>query len=192
MSYIRWRPTIGDPSFMGWFTVWAYGAAAVLAAWAAKRTRADHMIEGGPRVRTLWIGVTLLLAFLCLNKQLDLQSLLTDIGRAIAKAQGWYGERRAAQRLFVFSVLGGSAIFAAWFSWRFRFFWLDHGLLVAGLLFLLTFVAVRAVSFHHVDRFLATGLSGVRMNWALELTGIFLVAAAAVREIWRSRAHRPD
>lgn len=172
---------------MGWFTVWAYGLTAVLAGWTAKQTSEDRVSEDGPRVKTVWIAVTVLLAFLCVNKQLDLQSLLTDIGRAFARTQGWYGERRAVQKLFVIGVLAGAGTFAVWSTWRFRYFWLHHGLLLSGLLFLLTFVAVRAVSFHHVDQFLKTRLSGVKMNWVLELTGIFLVAAAAVRELWRSR-----
>jgi hypothetical protein len=177
---------------MGWFTVWAYGLTAVLAGWTAKRTGADRVIEDGPKVKTVWIAVTLLLAFLCVNKQLDLQSLVTDIGRALAKTQGWYGERREVQRLFVLGVLTAAGAFAAWFTWRFRYFWLHHGLLVTGLFFLLTFIAVRAVSFHHVDQFLKTRFSGVKMNWVLELTGIFLVAAAAVREMWRGRTDTPE
>ena len=46
----------------------------------------------------------------------------------------------------------------------------------------MTFIAVRAVSFHHVDVFLKSAVGGVRMNWALELGGIFLIGLAAVRE----------
>ena len=170
---------------MGWFTVWAYGLAAVLAAWAAKKTRRDCVVEGGPKVRTVWIGVSILLAFLCLNKQLDLQSLLTDIGRVISRSQGWYDERREFQRWFVLGILAVSGILAVWFICRFRFFWVSHGLLVTGLFFLLTFIVVRAVSFHHIDQFLKIRPAGIKMNWLLELTGIFLVALAAAREITR-------
>jgi hypothetical protein len=57
-----------------------------------------------------------------------------------------------------------------------------HKLLAAGSLFLLTFIVVRAISFHHVDEFLRTKILGFKMNWALELTGIFLVSLAAARE----------
>jgi hypothetical protein len=55
-------------------------------------------------------------------------------------------------------------------------------LLGTGLAFLLTFVVVRAISFHHVDQFLGWQLAGVTMNRLLELTGIALVLAAALRE----------
>ena len=83
--------------------------------------------------------------------------------------------------LFVAFVLAGSAAFSYWSLWRFREFWNAHRLLAGGMLFLLTFIAVRAISFHHVDRFIGTAVLGIRMNWVFELTGIFLVGLAAAR-----------
>jgi hypothetical protein len=50
-----------------------------------------------------------------------------------------------------------------------------------GLGFLMTFVAVRAASFHHVDQWLRHGV--VRLNWALELGGIALIAFSAWQQI---------
>lgn len=173
---IKWRPEIGDPTFMGWFTVAAYFVAALFAWRAAK-----HSING----KKLWYAVAALMAFLCLNKQFDLQSLFTDIGREIARHDGWYGERRKVQKLFVLAVLAGSGLFGCWFAWRFRTFLIGHKLLAFGLLFLLTFIVVRAISFHHVDVFLKGGIAGVRWNWLLELTGIFLVAIAAYNDTAR-------
>jgi hypothetical protein len=191
-SSIRWRPAIGDPTFMGWFTVCAYGATAVLAMWAAwlSARGSGGLPEGVPKGRSIWISISLLMVFLCLNKQLDLQSLFTDIGRVMAKSQGWYEERRQFQKFFVIGVLAISGTFGFWVTLRFRAFWLGHGLLLAGLFFLLTFIVVRAISFHHVDEFLRTPLVGIRMNWLLELTGISLVALAAAREIRRSALRR--
>ena len=52
----------------------------------------------------------------------------------------------------------------------------------SGVLFLVTFLVIRAVSFHHFDSFLKVKLAGVKMNWALELGGIFLIGLAAARE----------
>lgn len=172
---------------MGWFTVFAYAVAALLVGFAALKNRRQE--EGSERRKghTIWLGTSILFVLLCLNKQLDLQSLATDVARVFSKSQGWYGERRAVQRVFVLGVLGAAGTFALWFALRFRVFWLKHALLVTGLFFTLTFIVVRAVSFHHVDEFLGSRLAGVRMNWLLELTGIFLVALAAAREIRRDR-----
>jgi len=185
LSEIRWRPQIGDPTFMGWLTVVAYGLAAVACLFVVICAPAEHGSQKGLKPRTLWIAVTMLMTFLCINKQLDLQSLLTDIGRVIARHQGWYGERRSFQKWFVLGVLLSSAFLALGLGWRFRHFWILYPLLFSGLVFLLTFIVVRAISFHHVDMFLRTRLAGMKMNWILELTGIFLVLLAALREFAR-------
>lgn len=177
---------------MGWFTVWAYGMAAVLAAWTAKKTGRHLVVERRPKVRMIWIGTAILMAFLCINKQLDLQSLLTDIGRVISKSEGWYGERREVQRWFVLGLPALAGAFAVWFAFRFRSFWVSHTLLVSGLFLLLTFIVVRAISFHHVDEILRIQMVGMRVNWLLELTGIFLVALAAAREIWNPSRSEVD
>lgn len=171
LNEFRWRPEIGDPSFMGWFTVAAYAVGAILAArqWFQRR-------DG------IWLAVALGMALLCVNKQFDLQSLFTDIGRVASHHMGWYEERRRFQKWFVLGVLAGAGIFGGFFIWRFNAFWLRHKLLSAGVFFLLTFILIRAISFHHFDMFLKARLAGVKMNWALELGGIFLVSLAAVRE----------
>jgi len=174
---IKWRPEIGDPSFLGWFTVAAYALAAGLA-WRAWAKRGARKRKDG----TVWLAVALLMTALCLNKQFDLQSLLTDIGREIARHGGWYGERRGVQKGFVLAVVAGAGLFGCLFAWRYRTFLAGHKILAAGLLFLLTFIVVRAISFHHVDVFLKSKLAGIRMNGILELSGIFLVGVASARE----------
>jgi hypothetical protein len=133
--------------------------------------------------RLLWFWVAGLMGFLCLNKQLDLQSLFTDLGRVLAREQGWYAKRRGVQEAFVLLILMGSGWLLFLVSWRFRSFWRRRALLLTGLFFTLTFIVVRATSFHHIDRFLGTPLIGMRINVILELTGIAMVAAAAWQEI---------
>ncbi len=180
LHQFRWRPEIGDPSFLGWLTVAVYALAALTAWRAARRAGTPPEMEGGSRL--LWLSVAGLMALLCVNKQLDLQSLVTDIGRVISRNQGWYKERREFQKWFVLGVLGASFLTTAFLAVRYRGFWNKHLMLSAGLAFLLTFIVVRAVSFHHFDVFLKSEVAGVRMNWFLELTGIALIWLAALRD----------
>lgn len=177
LHQFRWRPEIGDPTFMGWLTVVAYAVAAFTAWLAARRAKRAPGTVGGSHLT--WILVTWLMVLLCINKQLDLQSLFTDIGRVISYHQGWYQERREYQKWFVLGLLGGSALTSLFLLVRFHQFWRRHFLLSCGLVFLLTFVVVRAVSFHHVDVLLKSEIAGFRMNWFLELTGIGLIWLAA-------------
>jgi hypothetical protein len=178
LNQLHWRPQIGDPGFLGWFTVAAYGLTALLA-WRAGRNGAEQDRHD----RLLWFWVAGLMGFLCLNKQLDLQSLFTDIGRVVAREQGWYAKRRGVQEAFVLVLLLGTGWLLFLGAWQFRSFWRRRALLLTGLFFTLTFIVVRATSFHHIDRFLGTPLIGMRINVILELTGIAMVAAAAWQEI---------
>jgi hypothetical protein len=189
ISELDWRPTIGDPTFMGWFTVAAYAVAGGLAAFAAlaggRTGGIDHNSPG--QRRRMWLAVAGLMMCLCINKQLDLQSLLTEIGRVLSRHEGWYEQRRDFQIWFVLGVIVGAVVFGCWFVWRFHEFWRRHKLLTTGLTFLLTFIVVRAISFHHVEVLFDSRVLGFKMNWVLELWGIFLISFAAIRD----RAGRP-
>jgi hypothetical protein len=169
---------------MGWFTVGAYMACAVLAFWAARPRPGNDR-----RPVFLWACVGLLMVLLAINKQLDLQTLLTEIGRQIARHQGWMEQRRSVQFWFIvgFSLLAAAGFLGFAFFMRnwFRRFMLAF----IGLFVLLSFIIIRAASFHHVDQFLDVRILHLRMNWILELSGIFIVLAAAAVDIRRN--HEP-
>jgi hypothetical protein len=170
-----WTPAIGDPTFMGWLITAAYAAASIVCVAASSR-RLDRRDSA---VRWFWIGLSAVLVFLAANKQLDLQSLLTAAGRDLFKELGWYGERREVQRLFMLALGGAALVFACFLFWRFRWEFRSLGFALAGIVFLLCFILLRAASFHHVDDFLSGRLAGVRVRSFLELAGIALVMVGA-------------
>jgi hypothetical protein len=183
----RWQPSIGDPTLMGWLTVAAYASGALLAFQSAQRAAREaalgsHSSTKAAQTKTIarfWRALALLLLVLGINKQLDLQTLFTQLARDLALAQGWYEERRRYQVLFiaVVSVLGLLGTLGLAFALRkvARRIWLA----LLGIGFLVSFVLIRAASFHHVDLLLRAG--PVRLNWVFELTGIGLIALAARR-----------
>jgi hypothetical protein len=176
----RWRPGIGDPTFIGWFTVFAYFGAAYLC-WRAAAAGLH-----GPKVRWFWNGLAILLVLLGINKQLDFQTEFTFLGRDFAKATGWYEERRIVQVLFILLIgFGGMVVTTALF-WFYRKELQRLRMALVGVGFLMTFIVIRAASFHHVDRFLLSTIGGMRMNWIFELGGIAAIAWPAWRTI-RSR-----
>ncbi|NLH77939.1 MAG: hypothetical protein GX465_12965 [Acidobacteria bacterium] len=182
-SQLGWRPTIGDPSVMGWLTVAAYALAALMCFIAASRSRIGEDLAARARLRRLWQWVGAFMAFLCLNKQLDLQTLLTEIGREWAVRSGWYGNRRIVQFLFVMAVAIIAIAIFVFIVRRTRLLLKERKLLLFGLCFMIVFIIVRASSFHHVGVFLGTEIWGIRVNWALELGGIGLIALSAARAI---------
>ena len=168
----RWSPSIGDPSIMGWVTVAAYGLAGVLC--FAGFSRSPHA-----GVRRFGLVMGILLMALMVNKQLDLQSALTALGRCVSQIQGWYGERRAFQYRFILGVLACCALIGVFLFWALRRQLGHIGLALAGVVCLMTFIAVRAIGFHHFDAFILSSVMNVRMNWLLELGGISLIALNA-------------
>lgn len=188
---VRWEPGIGDPTFMGWFTVVAYFVAAFLCGAAARAIRARIPAEERGRQVAVWWGAALLFVALGINKQLDLQSWFTAVGRAIAIRQGWLERRREVQLAFVviFSATAVAALVVA--AWSIRGNWREYGLLLLGAGFTVTFIVVRATSFHHVETFLDLVVAGARMNWVLELSGIGVVSLAAARRLGHAR-RRPE
>ncbi len=175
---IHWRPAIGDPTIMGWVTVAAYFLTA-----AASFFRAVDQRDG--RNGKFWMALGLFLLILGVNKQFDLQSLCTDIGRVIARRQGWYGDRRAFQFIFVMILFVAtmSIVFTTFVMLRASLRQL--ALPCAGVALLLGFIVIRAASFHHVDRVIRMELSGVRINWILELGGIGIILASALSGFFR-------
>ena len=180
--FTRWQPVIGDPTWQGWATVGVYLAAALL---AYRAGRAAFPAATRTRERTFW-GLTLfLLLALAINKQLDLQSAVTAAGRCLALAQGWYGQRRLLQLGFLIALALLAAIFLAVLLWLLRGSWSRSALPVIGMVFVCTFVLMRAVGFHHFDRILGLSMGlpvlSLRANTALEWTGPALISLGAWR-----------
>jgi len=176
----RWKPGIGDPTAMGWITVAAYlvsAACCLRAAWrepSADGTRRD-------RPSLLWLVLAILLVMLGINKQLDLQSLLTEIGRDVFRSRGLYDQRHDFQVGFIVVVASVSAALLTAFLWAARRTMQARWPALVGMTLILAFVVIRAASFHHVDVFLAARLGWMKWNWILELGGIVTVGLGASR-----------
>ena len=187
----RWRPSLGDPSVVGFITVFAYLCAALLAVQAAFSARRRLLASSGPAQAQVlfrfWLAIAALLLLLGVNKQLDFQTLLIQWLRDLALAQGWYEKRRVYQVAFILAIfaaiVSGCALLL--FSLRrvVRHVWLG----IVGIGLLAGFVLIRAASFHHVDLWLKQG--AVPLNGALELFCIAVLALGALRERGQGRAH---
>jgi hypothetical protein len=215
-----WSPGIGDPSVIGWLTVAAYLMAAGLCFRVFRATRGGRSVralgstlvlvlpwpshrrrlEAVPvetRMAALWLGLAVLLLLLGINKQLDLQTVFTEIGRIVAHHYDWYDQRRNVQVIFIISVV----LVGLWGLSRVRLL-LGEGsspesragrpdvrtggatagpirAVLAGTVVLLCFVSIRAASFHHIDALLGVRLEYVKVNWFLELGGIAFIAIGA-------------
>lgn len=177
---MNWTPSIGDPSVMGWLTVFAYLIAAVFAYRVYLKSHLIFRRHWRERQQRLWLIIAIILAALCVNKQLDLQTLLTDIGRYIFLAFGFYEFRRIFQVLFIGLVFFGGLVVVLKMFLIYRDVLRHHYLAISGLCLLMVFVIIRAASFHLVDTLINYRILGLRMNWVLELSGVGLILANAL------------
>ena len=171
----RWVASIGDPTVIGWVTVVVYFTVAIICMKAATSAGSNKS------EKLFWLCLTIFLIALGINKQLDFQTLLTQIGRDIAFAQGWYQNRRIVQLGFIIlvGVLGVSGLTILLIMYRNA----SSAIKIAfiGCIILFVFILMRASSFHHVDILINMKLAGVRMNGILELGGLAVIGMGGYR-----------
>ncbi|ACK68034.1 conserved hypothetical protein [Rippkaea orientalis PCC 8801] len=165
---------IGDPSLIGWLTVLAYLLTAILCLLCSTKDRANRII---------WRIFALILLGLGINKQLDLQSWFTLFGKQVAITQGWYHERRIIQKQFIVGLIALSFSSLMFLFPLITSQWKRLTLAWVGIIFLITFIIIRAASFHKVDHLLGFSMMGLRLNWLLELSGISSVAVSACKSL---------
>lgn len=169
-----------DRTPLAWIVVAAYFIGAATAFWAGS--------AASRRERRFWIGTALILVFLGLNKELDLQTLVTTQGRLLAHQGGWYEQRRLVQGAFLLVLaLGGALVIAALVAWL-RRSPVQVKAAAFGIALLFIFVIMRAGSFHHIDRWVTINLAGLRSGWWLELTGVLVIGLSALA--YRGRRKR--
>lgn len=175
-----WTPKIGDPNVMGWVTVGAYFIAALLTLLVFFRVKYISWDEEETRNRIFWLLLVLLLVFLGINKQMDLQTYFTDVGRCMAKMGDWYNGRREVQLIFIVSIGMLFTLVGVLLVWYFRRNMAQNWLAIIGVSVLMAFILIRAASFHHFDIIINYRFYGIRMNWVLELSGILLICIQAM------------
>ena len=178
----RWSPGIGDPTLVGWATVVLY----FLGAWQCYRVATIFTIKLRPYEGVIWWTLVYGLLALGINKQLDLQSALTEIGRILATQQGWYEKRYKVQVIFIYGVAAFATLATIALAFVARKAPVATLFTLAGCVFLLTFIFIRAASFHHFDLYINSVFLGLRMNWILEIGGIFIIIIGAR---WRLHMH---
>ena len=185
----RWTPGIGDPTLLGWLTVVTYVIGAGLCWRAAVASRGTRWPSYGQGEPLFWLVCAIFLLGLGINKQLDLQTWFTVMGKNVATEMGWYGQRRLVQAGFI-ALLGiaGIIVTAVGLWWTRRLSRASR-MAFAGAVFLGVFIIVRAASFHHVDRMLGFRLAGLRLNVLFEMGGALCIAAAAWTVVARKRGN---
>lgn len=163
----------------------AAGACLVVAA-MERRRRPDDWHQW------LWVGIAVCVVMLGFGRELSLGNWITDRGRDWARAHSWYSERRPIQRKtdVLLFLLGCGGIASMFIVMRHR---LGNCLpTVATLSALMTFVAIRAVSYHNVDQILYNrSLYGLRVNSVIEIVLTVTLIGTVIAAGWFLRRVDP-
>jgi len=124
--------------------------------------------------------LALLLFCLGVNKQADLQSLLTLYGRDILRDAGLYDVRRPIQVVFILGVAAAASFSVGLGLWLVRQLSWSCQFAAVGLGIQAAFIVVRATSFHHADRLLGLQLGDLKINLMLESIGLLVMLWSAM------------
>lgn len=127
----------------------------------------------------IWRFISLFFFILGMNKQLDLQSGMTELGRMVAYSEGWYERRQAVQVYFVIGVAAACVATIPAFIYCIRKSPVQMWIASVGSTFVLGYVLIRAASFHNLDSFFRSRFFGLKWYWILEMAGILIVLLAS-------------
>ncbi|MFC1762272.1 hypothetical protein ACFL6U_09345 [Planctomycetota bacterium] len=171
-----WKDKAGDPEVLGWLVTILYLGTAIICLFNGDWSRRDIRT-----VRYLWfwwlLGLSIL--FLGINKQLDLQMLLADIGRTYSHAMGWHSARKAVQIRTVALLVSVSLGILAIISFHMRKAHRSTWIAIGGLILIVGVVGSNLVSLPRLGRLLRTHTLGIRLGDLLEIVSILAVGLSA-------------
>ena len=171
----QWQPGLHDPTVLGWITTAAYLAATVLCARLAVRGRRTPEAP-------LWFGLTALLLFLTINKQLDVQTWLRFAGRDGSQALGLYHHKERIRLGFMVLLALGLGTSAFLLRARLGSFFRKTFPAMAGLALIAVYIVVRGVNFTQLGALAPLELLPEAWQWLLEAAGLALVLLSLLRQ----------
>jgi hypothetical protein len=163
----QWQPGFHDPTLIGWATTAAYLLAAILSLHI--RTRPDSAQH-----KLTWSGLTFLLLFFTLNKQLDLQTWMRFAGRDFTQEHALYQNKNLIRLSFMLLLLFGAGSFTLLFRKRILSFLKRLPMIAVGLVL---YILIRGLDFPHLE------LLPDQWQWTIEVGGLALILFALFRHL---------
>ncbi len=174
-----WKDKRGDNSFSGWVVTLWYIFCSLFLLYFLLRLPAVPWRE-----RIFWYVVCAAVVFLAINKQLDLQMLVTDVLRTAAREYQVYTVRKSFQIRVVslFASLGLS--FLLLLLSVLRNFHKSLYLAVAGVSCLFSFLVLRLISYHGIDAVFSRRIGCFTLFETMEIAGGFLICSSMAWYSW--------
>lgn len=178
---------IGKLSLFEWFTAFNYLLAFFVTFQIYKHNQVMLFEPDQVRQKYFWLMVSILFFILALYKLFGIQDFITHLFREQSSQEGWYADRRSRQSLFIFGVsmiafmvliliiiIMRNAIEKLWQT-------------ILGCLCLMSFIAIRTISFHNFDAIIYKKIAFISINSLLELGLIIMTALPAYKLLYKYR-----
>jgi hypothetical protein len=175
----EWLSRSGDTTFWSWVITILY---AITIAFAVYYTVKIKGKENRDR-RFLWVCISVFLLGMGINKQLDLQILLTMAGGFIAEHLGWYEYRRVVQKIFSIVILVCVAGAGGLILFRIRRIIRQSIVELSGVAILASFALIRVGSINHLNRAIAFEQEKISHIHGIEFAGIAVILFAVLRQL---------
>ncbi len=179
----------GHLTALGWTGFALYLIAALLSFRAAASNRSQSSAVSSQQfyeTGRVWMWVGIILAALGLNKPLDMQTRLINLGRQIAGRENlsahWTGLHVLFFMGFILLVVALIAVVLSRFTAEIRQFARQLPLAAAGIILICIYILIRAASINRVDQMLGFKLDHVPHIWLLEAGGLLLIIVQALRK----------
>ncbi len=185
----------GHLTALGWTTFALYLIAALLsfrAAFASSRRQRTAISQQSvvssqwsSSSGRIWVWLGVIMAALGLNKPLDLQTRLIELGRQTAGRENLSANRAGLHVLFFLGFM--LLVFALLAAVRFRFsaeigrFARRLPLAAGGCILVCAYIVIRAASIDRVDQMLGFDFERIHFLWLLEAGGLLLIMIQALR-----------
>jgi uncharacterized membrane protein YhdT len=172
----EWLSRSGDTTFWSWVITLLYAITIVVAVYYVVKIKGKESSDK----RFLWICISLFLIGMGINKQLDLQILLTMAGSFIAEHLGWYEYRRFIQKIFTISLIICLSAAGGMILFRVRKIIRQSIVELSGVAILVFFAVIRAGSINHLNKAITFEQEKVSHIHGLELLGLAVILFAAL------------
>ncbi len=171
------------PNLGVWITACLYFSAAYSCRMTVTR------LERASREASIWVSIAVLSIAMGVGELLNLQTVMANFGRVLARQEGWYEQRQPIQATFIGISSAAAAAFVVVMLLFARRTSIQCRVALTSAAWIVCYAFVRASSLHDVDVMLSRSFFGLHLNRMPELAGIAVVLLASLSKV-RSKDHR--